>query len=351
MKRIIAALLLAISSLSVPALAANSVEAGAPPEVAANAPDRHVVVPGDTLWGIARTFLKDPFRWNELWQINPDQIKNPHRIYPGQVIVLDRSGAQPRLRIEGEGEPAMEKLPPRIRETSLAQQIPAIPQQAIEPFLIRPLVVDEVAVDTAPRIVAVQDGRVLAGNGDTIYAVNLDKAGGKKWQIYRPGVALKDPDTGEVLGYSAEVVGSAVLLREGDPAALRITASKNEIGKGDQLAPEPKSDIFSYPLHPPKKPISARIVGIAGDAPNAGRYSVILISRGRADGVELGDVLALYRPGETMTDRHKGVVRDLATPEERFGLIYVFRVFDRISYALIMESDRPAGQGDVVRTP
>jgi len=348
MKRIIAALLLAISSASMPALAAKPADA-APIELAANAPDRHVVVPGDTLWGIAKTFLKDPFRWNEVWQMNPEEIKNPHRIYPGQVIVLDRSGANPRLSLQG-GEPGVEKLLPRVRETPLAPAIAAIPQQAIEPFLIRPLVVEEGEFEKTPRIVAVQDGRVLAGSNDLIYAVNLD-AGIKKWQIYRPSDPLKDPESGEILGYGAEVTGTAVLVSAGDPSSLRITGAQAEIGKGDRLAPLPKPDIFTYPQHRPKAPISARIVGVAGDAPDGGRYSVVALSRGKRDGVELGHVLALYRPGEEFADRYDGSKRDLKTPEERFGLLYVFRVFDRVSYALVMESQRPITRGDIVRNP
>ncbi len=347
MKRIIAALLIAISSASLPALAAKSAGASGL-ELASDAPDRHVVVPGDTLWGIAKTFLKDPFRWNELWQGNPDQIKNPNLIYPGQVLVLDRSGANPRLRLEGG---TYEKVAPRIRETSLVRAIAAIPQQAIEPFLIRPLVVEEKEMDSTPRIVALQDGHVLAGTGDLIYATNLSEADNRKWQIYRPGSALKDPDTGEILGYGAEITGTATLVKRGVPASLRITGAKTEIGVGDRLAATPKPDIFSYPQHLPTKPVSAKIVGIAGDAPDAGRYSVVMISHGKTNGAELGEVLALYRPGDAFTDRYNGSVQDMTTPDERFGLLYVFRVFERISYALVMESNRPVTQGDIVRNP
>ena len=210
MLRIISALLIIFSSLSFSASVAAD---GKAIELSPDAPDRHVVVAGDTLWGIASKFLKDPYRWSELWKLNADEVKNPHRIYPGQVVVLDRSDADPQLRLE------TVKVAPRVRITESAKEIPAIPQNVIEPFLTQPLVADQAALDDAPRIVAIKEDRVAAGNGDMVYTVG-GKLEARLWQVFRPGKTLLDPDTHEILGYEAILLGTASLMRQGDPAAL-----------------------------------------------------------------------------------------------------------------------------------
>lgn len=344
--KIIAALLIALSSAAATAQTAPQVVAPKEvPQILPSAPERHVVVPGDTLWGIAAKFLKDPWRWSEVWKLNASEVKNPHRIYPGQVIVLDRSGSTPRLTLL-----TTEKLLPRIREESGRQAIPAIPQKAIEPFLTRPLVLDESAVDATLRVVGVQDGHFMAGAGDQVYAFG-NPGTVLNWQIYRPGNALIDPDTKEELGREVVLLGTAKMLKPGDPSTLRIIATKGEINNGDRLIPLPKGDIVSYPQHIATKPIAGRILTIDGGAPDAGRYSVVSVSRGRRDGLEIGHVLALYRPGDQFKDSYKGDVREVTMPEERFGLLYVFRVFERVSYALIMEAARPVTIGDKVRNP
>lgn len=346
--RIIAALLIVLSSAS--ALAQTQiVEPRSVPVLAENAPDRHVVVRGDTLWSIAAKFLQDPSRWAEVWKLNPADIKNPHRIYPGQVIVLNRNGASPQLSL------VEEKLQPRIFESDQHEAIPAIPQQSIEPFLSRPLLLDEAELEATPRIIAVQDGRVFAGVGDQVYARNLvvDKnaRGPHDYQVYRPGRPLIDPDTKEVLGREALVVGSARLTADGEPATLLLTSAQNEINPGDRLIPRAKPAILSYPQHRPEKPIAARIIALADEARTGGRLHTLILSKGSRDGVEVGHVLALYRPGLDIIDRYKGEVTKMKTPDERFGLVYVFKVFDKVSYALIMQAERPASPGDQLRNP
>lgn len=345
--RIIAALLIALSSSLAVAQtpAPQSVEPRTVPELQENAPDRHVVVPGDTLWGIAAKFLKDPARWSEVWKLNAREVKNPHRIYPGQVILLNRSGKGPLLSLA-----PIEKQLPRIREEDGAQAIPSIPQQVVEPFLTRPLVLDATSLESTLRIVAVQDNRGSATPGDNVYATgNLGDT--TEWIIYRPGNALVDQDSKEVLGREVNMVGSARLIRKGDPATLRILSSQSEVNAGDRLLPKTKPEIISYPQRRPDFALQGRILTIAGDAPDAGRFNVVSISKGKRDGLEIGHVLTLYRPGDRFKDRYKGEVKEVAMPDEAFGQIYVFRVFDRVSYALIMTADRPVTGGDVVRAP
>ncbi|MBP9219636.1 MAG: LysM peptidoglycan-binding domain-containing protein, partial [Sterolibacterium sp.] len=203
-----------------------------PLELSASAPDRHIVVPGDTLWGLAALFLKQPYRWPELWQLNRHEIKNPHRIYPGQVVYLDRSGATPRLRIGNplEGNDASTvKLSPKVLATDNRSAIPAIPPKAIEPFLARPLVIEAGALDQAARIIATQEDRVVVGAGNTVYATGIGDTA-TVWQVYRPGRSLIDPENQQILGHEAFYLGAARLIRPGEPATLEILNSTQEIG-------------------------------------------------------------------------------------------------------------------------
>ena len=342
MLRIISALLIIFSSLC---FAAGAVADGKVIELSPDAPDRHVVVAGDTLWGIASRFLKDPYRWNELWKLNADDIKSPHRIYPGQVIVLDRSGAEPQLRLLN-----TVKVQPQVRIEDTRQAIPAIPQQVIEPFLTQPLVAEASALDGAPRIVGIKEDRVIAGNGDLVYTVG-GKTDTKLWQVYRPGKALIDPDTGETLGYEAILLGTASLIHQSDPATFQINNARQEIGRNDRLMPAPRPDILSYPQRAPGGKISGRVISIYGGTITGSRYSIIAISKGKSDGVEVGHVLALFRAGHEIDDRYRDVKTTIALPEERKGLLYVFRVFNRVSYALVMDAVLPVEVGDAVRNP
>lgn len=345
MLKIISVLLLAISS--------NLLWAqDTAPELAGNAPDRHVVVTGDTLWGIAGKFLKDPYRWNEIWKRNAEEIRNPHLIYPGQVVVLERNGpdGRPQLSLL---EQNTVKLAPRIREESLAhRQIPAIPQQVIEPFLTVPLVAGGDALDQSPRIVAIDEGRVSASDGGKVYVAGAqDDSRSRQWQIYRPGKKLVDPESGETLGYEAQMLGTARLESAGTPATFRIGRAKAEIARGDRLVPAPRPDIVSYPQRLPGTKVAARILSIDQDARMGGPLSVVSLSRGGKDGLEPGHVLALYRVGEKIRDRTSGSWENYTTPDERIGLIYVFRVFERVAYGLVMEANRPFTAGDPIRNP
>lgn len=343
-RKIIAALLVALTGATLTALAVEPTA----PAFRDDAPDRHVVVPGDTLWSIAGKFLKDPYRWSEVWKLNPTEVKNPHKIYPGQVIVLDKSGLDPQLKLAN--RLVTEKLLPKIREDG-GEPISAIPRKAIEPFLNHPLVLTKDELRGATRVVAFNDKKTIGGPGDTAYAVNVTQENPDRWQIVRPGKELTDPLTKEILGYEAVVVGNARLTTRGDPSAFSIVTTDMEVYPQDRLIPSGRPDVINYPLRTPSVRIDAKVISIVGAGPTGGIYQVIALSKGSADGVELGHVLGLFSPGIKLIDRFEGEAREITTPEERVGLIYVFRIFDRVSYALVMEARRPVSRGDTVRNP
>jgi hypothetical protein len=342
MRHIIFALMIVFSSAA--ALAQIPVNPVKPLELAEGAPERHIVVPGDTLWSIAAKFLKDPYRWSELWRLNPDEVKNPHRIFPGQVLALDKSGNAPRLVME------TIKVRPHEYSEPLRKEISAIPAQAIEPFLSEPLVVEPEGLDEAARVVAIQDGRVIAGSGDRIFVTNVKQAT-KSWQLFRLGAPLTDPETKEVLGLEANYLGTAQQMSEGDPAEFVLRSTKQEIATGDRLLPAPRSDIMNYIPRAPQKQIVGRVLGTQGGINFAGKNAIISINRGKADGVEVGHVFSVEIAGRAVEDRFKGEKRIFMLPEQKNGLLFVFRVFNRVSYALVMEAAKPVSVGDAVRTP
>lgn len=347
MQRIIFALFFSFSTAAALAQGAAA-PAQKPLELAADAPERHIVVPGDTLWGISSKFLKDPFRWPELWKMNAEQVRNPHRIYPGQVLILDRSGGDPRLRLGN-----LVKLGPQVHVEVPPKEIPAIPAQAIEPFLAQPLVINPGEFDTVPRIVATQENRVFTGTGDLIYVTNNADPNVKRWQIFRPGRPLVDPENNEPLGIEAVYLGNAQPAGAlSDVLPLEVTSVKEEIGRGDYVVPAPPPQVMSYVPHAPEKDIEARIMTIYGGVGEGAANAVVSISRGKNDGLEVGHVLALYRAGASVTNRFENdepVTHTL--PDERYGLAFVFRVFDRVSYALVTSSSRTVLLGDRLRKP
>jgi len=339
-------LLLGLSPLS--ALSQTSPVPTTALELADGAPERHIVLPGDTLWGIASKFLKQPYRWPEIWQLNQEQIGNPQRIYPGQVLVLDRKGDRPQLRIAD--NIATVKVGPQIYSERNTREISSIPHQAIEPFLSEPLVAESAQLDSAPRIIATQEDRVYIGKGDLAYVTGV-KEKARLWQVYRPGKALVDPENQEILGYEAFYLGSASILREGEPTTFEVLTSRREIGRGDRLLPAPPLDIISYVPHAPNRVLKGRVVSVYGGVGQAGQNSIVTLSRGIRDGVEVGHVLSLSRAGAEVSYRKEGKKEAYLLPEERYGLLFVFRVFERVSYALVMNVSRTVEIGDVVATP
>jgi nucleoid-associated protein YgaU len=340
-----------------------------------NAPDRYVVVKGDTLWSIAGKFLKDPWRWPEMWKLNQEALKNPHLIYPGDVIVLDRSGQNPELKI-AMGNTV--KLSPRVRaEDTSRQAVPSIPARVIEPFLSRPLVIEPDGLNKAPRIIAAQADRVFLGSGDVAYVSGIkDAKAGSLWQIYRQGKPIIDPASKKTLGYEAVFLGDSKVTRAGDPATIEIFGAQQEIGKGDRLVAAGPLVLKNYAPHAPGTSIQGNIIATRGGLRETGPQNVVTLNRGKNDGLEPGHVLALSRLGrtveeyvprenvknakdtswysKTMGKMFRQLARDKVTtrlPDERYGLVFVFRTFDRVSYALVMSADRPVLIDDVVSTP
>ncbi len=336
-----------------PGAAANAAKPAANPDVfVANAPDKHVVVKGDTLWDIAGKYLKQPWRWPQIWNMNREQIRNPHWIYPGQVIVLDKSTGTMRLSDSASAQTGTTTviLRPGIRAETPELAIPSIPAGLIEPFLTQPVLVDDLTMRDSPRVIASRD-RVMMGSGDSIYVSGARDANITDYLIYRPGKTLRDPDDNSVLGHEATFVGSARVTRKGDPLTLQVTSSKLEISVGDRLIPAPPSSPINYSPHAPEQDVRGRIVSVYGGVAQAGRYQVVALSRGRAAGLEPGHVLALETRGRTIVDRTNGGMIQTKLPDERNGLMFVFRVFDKVAYALVMNVTQPVNLGDVFTRP
>ncbi|HEY9396584.1 MAG TPA: LysM peptidoglycan-binding domain-containing protein [Burkholderiales bacterium] len=348
-------------------------------QVQPDAPDRYVVVKGDTLWDISGRFLKDPWRWPEIWGLNKAQIKDPHWIYPGDTVIFDRANMKLLLQSRADGNGT---LAPRVRETSLdAEPVPTIPAKMIDPFLSQPLVVEKDGLDKAPRIVATEEGRVNLGVGNVAYVEGLGDSTAEVWNVYRPGAALVDPETEETLGYEAIYLGTARVVKAGEPAKLKIVSAQREIGEGDRLVAAEPPSIFHYVPHAPENKIRARVMSlyngrtdartsyysgkqdhglksVYGSYEEAGPLSMITLNVGASDGIEPGHVLALQRGMVLPRDRSVGPwylgearPKPVVLPEERYGLAMVFRVFENLSYALIVQAERQVAPGDRVSNP
>ncbi|MFA6061553.1 MAG: LysM peptidoglycan-binding domain-containing protein [Gallionella sp.] len=313
-----------------------------------DAPDQYIVVKGDTLWDISGKFFKDPWRWPYIWGMNKDAIKDPHWIYPGATIVLDRINGSLRMGGSGMSNTDVVKLSPSIRsQDSTENAIPSIPSKAIAPFLSQPLVVAEEALAHAPTLVGVAEERVIIGTGDTAYVKGLSEEQGKKWQVYRPGKTFIDPDSHELLGYEAIFLGSVQVKAFADVSTVVITDAKQEINPGDRLLVPEAVVAQNYLPRAPDFDLSTRVISIYGGVSQAGQNTVITLNKGKRDGLQTGHVLALTSKGRVMQSDGK----KLTLPDERYGLAFVFRVFDKVSYALVMQSRLPVQLLDHAITP
>ena len=406
------------------ATAAQVAETGVPlSELAPNAPDNYTIKRGDTLWAISKIFLKSPWRWPELWGMNMEAIKNPNRIYPGQVLYLDRVGDRARLSTvkPGAGETPTVRVSPRVRSESLNDSaIPPVNMQAIEAFLAEPLVVDEATFSRAARIVATSENRVLLSRGDRAYArgqygdvgdltqeaLTLGVGKSLQYRVFRNAVPLKDPATGQVLAYEAQYVGKAELVRpesiqeaekspmlakdktsegkdvvttqfentshnlersqvaakapakpkaaEGEivPATIDIIKAKEEMRVGDRLLPDPPHEFSNYVPRAPGKAVSGQIVSVYGSAVRyAAQNQVVSINRGREQGMEPGFVLALVRDSSTRVDKTDDGRPQIRLPGEPNGLMMVFKTFDKVSYALVLDIVDGVKVGDRFTSP
>ena len=342
-------------------------QAGVPlSELVPNAPDSHTVQSGDTLWDISKLFLKSPWRWPELWGMNLEQIRDPHLIYPGQVLVLEKSGDRARLRVAQAGSGAPEntvRLSPRVRSNLLDNgAIGSIPLHLIGPFLTEAVIFNNDELARAPRIVAAQEGYVAMSQGQLAYVLG-DVGQSSGYRLFREPKPLYDFDTKELLGYEARYVGTAEFVRPGAqsvepngrplivPATVAIQSVRMEVNVGDRLAPLPARDLEAYAPHHPNVPMSGRVLQIYGDGLSAGQNQIVALNRGARDGVERGHVMALWRQGDRMDKRIDGQRTVLQLPNEQNGLLFVFSVFERTSYALILSVNVPVFPGDAFTQP
>jgi hypothetical protein len=351
-----------------------------------NAPERYTVLKGDTLWDISAKFFKDPWKWPQIWGYNKDTIKDPHWIYPGNLVYLDHSthtlkvegtGSNPTTAesvvteqanpeattadstigtevpsvIESQNSAGSVKYPPRARILKGTNEaIPLISLKDIGPFLSRPLVIEDDELESAPKLVGTYEQRQLIGTNDVAYAKDMPSDKGERWQVYREDRSFKDPDTGERLGTEVFYLGDADVEKFGEITSLRITSSVREIAKGDRFAQATTGFSSNYLPHAPSKEISAKVISIYGGVAQGGQNNVVTLNKGRRDGLENGHVLALYQKGEVL---HNGnpFKRNIVLPDVRYGLVFVFRVFDKVSYALVMQTRLPVDILDRASNP
>lgn len=312
-----------------------------------NPPSRYTVQRGDTLWGIAGKFLQRPWQWPDIWQVNP-QIRNPHWIYPGDEIVFDWVAGRPRATL------AEDRLfYPRLRETAAEEAIKLIPIDIIAPFLVSPHIVEADTLENAPYILEFDGQRLIAGAGDKIYVRAIEAPETLSYTVYRPGKTYRRPDSDEVLGYEALFIASATLQRTGDPAILTIDEARSEIRRGDRLlANTEKTSLLNFFPQAPKQSVAGTILSVMNGVSQIGQYDVVVIDLGRDAGLEPGHVLEVLKAGREVTDQFSRHRNDrVRLPDEAVGVLMVFRVFERLSYALVMSTERPLHLYDKVRTP
>jgi hypothetical protein len=358
----------AIAAISLLSLVSVARAQNPPPiDVADRAPTSYTVQKGDTLWGISGKFLKEPWRWPEVWRMNREQIRNPHLIYPGDMVRLEYVDGQPQLLLSRRDTV---RLSPTARVSSLdADAIPSIPANDIEPYLTRPLVTGSSGLADAAQILRGRnDERVVRGTGDVVYVLGIDRKLGDYWYIYRPAGAIVNIPGTEILGYENKFLGTARVERFGDLATVRIESSVEEILIGDRMLPAPRETLVNYVPHAPDKDVDARILRVPYGGLETGRGGIVTLDQGRADGMEVGHVLAIYRVIPPIEDprpsRQQTIIlrfldpttvftpREFVQPaDERTGLLFVFRTFDRVSYAVVLNSTDPVRTGDYARKP
>ena len=368
------------------ATATQVADAGVPlSDLAANAPDSYLVKRGDTLWAISGLFLKSAWRWPELWGMNLQDISNPHRIYPGQQLVLEKLNGRARLRTrQASGGIPLDtvRISPRTRSETLADaSIPTLAANVIEPFLSEAMIVDEAMFAVSPRIVAAQEGRVLLSRGDRAYArgeyasanadtrpLSTEKGNPLDFRVFRNAKPLKDPTTQQILGYEAQYVGRAELVRSEStiqvdrkngklqteivPATIDIVFAKEEMRVGDRLVAEPPRELLDFVPRAPASPITGQVVSVYGNAVAiAAENQVVVVNRGKRDGLERGHVMALLTDGQRLQDRTDSSRPQIKLPNERNGLMMVFKTFENLSYALVLQVGDGVRVGDRFANP
>lgn len=349
---------------------AQTVGSGSNIPLATNAPDQYVVKTGDTLWDISKVFLKEPWYWPEIWYVNP-QIANPHLIYPGDVLKLVYVDGQPRLTLAERGGETVEsgrggkRLSPEVRREPLSQAITAIPYDIVASFMGRPTLLTKDEVKSAPYVVAMRDSHMIGAIGNEVYARGIGDASAEtRFSVVHVEEELRDPDNNALLGYSGIYVGSGPVATEGDPAKLVMTDSSREVLQGDKLFPESRDVNVDFVPHAPSADIDASIMAVRSHTV-MGQYQVVALNRGSDAGLEPGHILAVYQRGGVVRDtfsegglaarrsshRNSSFGNNVQLPDERAGVIMVFKAFDQMSYALVMETTHEIRQGDRAKNP
>jgi len=344
--------------------------------IAPNYPERYVVVKGDTLWDISKRFLNDPWLWPSVWHINP-AIRNPHLIYPGDVIVMYVVDGKPYITLDGQAgmepqgvvsaggqtAPTIEvkpglkvvKLSPSSRVSGIEKAISTIPMSAIRPFLDRPRVVTEDMLEDAPYIVSSYEEHLISSTGNRIYARNLTDPI-NTYNIVRPGKEYIDPESGDVLGYEAIYLADARLVEAGkdedDPSTLTVTKALREVLNNDVLIPyEQRDQMFQFTPRSPETEVKGQIMDVFNGVSQIGQYMVVVLNRGEDDGLAPGHVLAVMRKGAEVYDSKHFFFSSVELPDERAGIMMVFKTYKNLSYALIMEANRAMHVNDRFENP
>jgi hypothetical protein len=328
-------------------------------EINPNAPESYVVKRGDTLWGIAKVFLRDPWFWPEIWQVNP-QIQNPHLIYPGDTLRLVYIEGKPTIMLQ-RGDAA--RVLPRVRSQPLEGAITTIPYETVAAFMSKPSVLAKEQIATAPYVLATRDMHVIMADGDTLYARGFSSPVelGTHYNVVRVGDALRDPDDdNRIVGYDGIFTGAGHVTRGGDPVTLMMTESARETEAGDKLFAGGIDVPLDFIPSAPKVKTSGSIIAVSNGVTVIGQYEVVVINRGAADGLAPGNVLAVFQSGEVIRDTaNKGFLNTMSRlhaekvrlPDERCGTFMVFKTFDHLSYGLIMEATNVIRVADRVENP
>ncbi len=312
-----------------------------------NHPNEYVVVKGDTLWDISGQFLENPWQWPSLWNNNP-QIKNPHLIYPGDTLYFSIVDGKPRLSFSRNN-----KISPKIRESSIEQAIKLIPTDAISQFLTSPRIVSETELELSPYVIEIAGEHLIAGNGDRVYVRSIENPKSLSYTIYRKGETYINPETQEILGYEAKYIADTTIQRSGDPATLLITQASHEVRKGDRLMGSNKNELaLNFFPYPPKETISTHIISVLDGVSQIGQHNIVVLDKGIVDNLKVGHILDIYHKGRTIIDPYSGNTNEnVKLPDEIAGLLMIFRTFDRVSYALVLEANQAIHILDQAKTP
>ena len=349
LRGLVSALLLIGTPLSVEAV-----------ELRPDYPETYTVVKGDTLWDISARFLKDPWNWQDIWQINP-QIDNPHLIYPGDLLALIFVDGKPQIRRIENARKTVKivsggttKLSPSLREIRVDRAVNALPYEVVQQFLTKTrMVLSKLELDQAPYIVDSRENHLISGPGHNIYVRAIMDDNNKDFNVYRAGGAYRDPDTNEILGYEAVFLGKATLNSTGDPARLTLQKTRREILLGDRLIPVTESDAGRHFIpHVPSGRTDGKIIAVVDGVSQIGQFQTVVLNLGSKDDIEPGHVLSVFKAGQRIRDSIKrGPDEFVQLPDEAAGSLMVFRTFEKLSYALVMNASSVINLKDRVSNP